>query len=100
MRGVWTLREYATDGTLTATGTLTFRGAYSTPDKGQVTDRMRSGCGGLVHTREERRVILCAPVLSQVTYVGEAAGGRGPWILKPDGFGRRQAPGRAISTCL
>lgn len=58
MRGVWRIREYGPDGTLTASGTLTFRGADSSPDKGQVV------------------------------YTGEASSGRGPWILKPDGFGR------------
>eukprot|EP00962_Isochrysis_galbana_P004984 scaffold1371_cov122-Isochrysis_galbana.AAC.9 len=36
MRGVWVLREYSADGTLAATGSLTFRGADSSPDKGQV----------------------------------------------------------------
>lgn len=58
MRGAWTLREYSADGKLVSTGTLIFRGADSSPDKGQVS------------------------------YEGEASRGRGPWILKSDGFGR------------
>ena len=58
MRGVWALQEYGLDGKLIASGTIIFRGADSSPDKGQVA------------------------------YVGEAAAGRGPWLLKADGFGR------------
>ena len=59
MRGVWQLSEYSSAGKLLAEGVLTFRGADSSPDKGTVV------------------------------YQGGAATGRGPWILKPDGFGRR-----------
>ncbi len=60
MRGVWAMREYDKSNLLIASGTLTFRGSDSTPDKGTVV------------------------------YEGEAASGRGPWLLKADGFGRNQ----------
>jgi hypothetical protein len=60
MRGVWRLREYGQGNQLTAEGLLTFRGADSSPDRGTVT------------------------------YDGDAGAGRGPWLLKADGFGRSQ----------
>jgi hypothetical protein len=67
MRGVWSVREYDQSSKLIATGTLTFRGADSSPDKGTVV------------------------------YIGEAASGRGPWLLKADGFGRNpMGPGGVI----
>ena len=58
LRGEWELLEYDINGRQQAAGTITFRGSPSTPDKGSVV------------------------------YSGEAAPGRGPWILKSDGFGR------------
>lgn len=61
MRGVWRLREYDQRGREVASGVLTFRGA-----------------GGDVAER------------GSVVYEGDAAPGRGPWILKADGFGRSQ----------
>ena len=67
MRGVWSVREYDQSSKLIATGTLTFRGADSSPDKGTVM------------------------------YKGDAAPGRGPWLLKADGFGRNpMGPGGVI----
>jgi hypothetical protein len=92
MRGVWELREYAADGTLAATGTLTFRGADSSPDKGQVKlclcfRLLLRRCLLTIHPA----VCSHSALRSQVAYAGEAAGGRGPWILKSDGFGRRRA---------
>lgn len=60
MRGVWHLQEYNLEGKLVSDGTLTFRGSDSEPERGQVT------------------------------YEGNAGAGRGPWILKADGFGRSQ----------
>ena len=64
MRGVWRLREFNNQGNEIRTGTLTFRGA-----------------GGDVAEK------------GSVVYEGDASGsaqGRGPWVLKADGFGRSQ----------
>ena len=59
MRGVWQLREFPMAGGSPTVGTLTFRGA-GTEAKGTVA------------------------------YAGlpDAPNGRGPWVIKPDGFGR------------
>lgn len=59
MRGIWQLREYDKHGKLLNSGSLTFRGPG-----GELAER------------------------GTVTYTGDGAAGRGPWILKPDGFGR------------
>lgn len=59
MRGIWSLKEYNRQGKQLASGVLTFRGP-----------------GGDLAER------------GTVVYEGNAAAGRGPWILKPDGFGR------------
>lgn len=69
LRGVWSLREYDANGRLCAEGRLTFRGA-ETEDRGQVVyegDQVLYEGGQSVRYRTS---------------------GRGPWILKPDGFGR------------
>eukprot|EP00966_Prymnesium_polylepis_P333610 7389060-Prymnesium_polylepis.1 len=61
MRGVWQLREFNQQGKEVASGTLTFRGA-----------------GGAIAEK------------GSVVYEGEGGAGRGPWLLKADGFGRSQ----------